>query len=463
MFNAIRGFFMNILNYFRTYSIEQVTGIKTAVTGEMLLKIELWQAMAKGTAPWNDKAKSCGIVQQVSGKLSMLVSREISLQVENEAIEPAMLHLDKNVTKIVEYIVTMGGAVVRPVFASGKLQHEALSLGFYLPTKYDFDGTLTGAVLLKQFDENKKNYLLTENHDFTNGTHRVECKLFEITNGAFRNVALTAAEQTAEITPVYEWQNVKRPMIIEFRNPATNKVDGSNVPVSMLSGIENIIEDADRQYERMNWEQIAGEKKIFADRDMFQKRQKRNGEETETKLKPEMHRLITMIEGDGSQNGEKIKEFSPALRTNEQKEMLQQIFRRIELAMNIGKGSLSDMESVTQTATQYSGGRSELFAIVDRLEDEIETKYKECAEVFAHMAAAYGLGNNNSNIEVAWNDEMTRKDITAAKTMAINEVNAGIRNKWEYRQEFFNEDEATAKANVPEETQADFTPGFFGA
>lgn len=462
MFNKIRGFFMNILNMFHSYSIEDVTGINTAISNEMLQKIELWQNIAQGVAPWNKKAKSCGIVQQLSGKLSMLVSREISLQVENKTIENVMQHLDKNITKIVEYIAIMGGAIVRPVYTNNKLQYEALSLGSYLPTCYDFDGTLTGAILLKQFEDNGKKYLLTENHNYSNNTHKVECSLYENKNGVLNKVSLTSCNSTKDITPVYEWQNVQFPMIVEFRNHSVNLVDGSNVPVSMLCGIENIIKDADEQYERMNWEQESGEKRIFADRDLFQRRQIRNGESVTTELKPELNRLVTMIDGDGLQNNDKIKEFSPILRTNEQKEMLQQIFRRIELSMNIGKGSLSDMESVTQTATQYTGGRSELFAIVDRLESEIETKYKMLANIFAYMAKAYGLGENNANITITWNDDTTRKDIVTAKTMALNEINAGVRNKWEYRKEFFNEDENTAKQNVPEEKQKDFTPSIFG-
>lgn len=52
--------------------------------------------------------------------------------------------------------------------------------------------------------------------------------------------------------------------------------------------------------------------------------------------------------------------------------------------------------------------------------------------------------------------------MTAAKTMAINEINAGIKNKWEYRRDFYGEDEQTAKANTPEEPIAE-NPFNFGA
>ena len=120
------------------------------------------------------------------------------------------------------------------------------------------------------------------------------------------------------------------------------------------------------------------------------------------------------------------------------------------------------MESVQQTAEQYNGGRKKLYALVDQIEDEIETKYRQCADVLAHMAAAYRLGTNNSKITITWNEDATRKDMTAAKHLAMQEISAGVKNKWEYRWDFYGEDEAQAKANAPiEPVPAD--PFNFGA
>ena len=102
---------MNILNLFRSYTIEQITGIETNITGEMYERISLWADMVAGHAPWNDKAPPCGILDQIAGRLNNLVSREIGLEVENEAIVPPMYHLNDNVDKVVEYITLLGGCV----------------------------------------------------------------------------------------------------------------------------------------------------------------------------------------------------------------------------------------------------------------------------------------------------------------------------------------------------------------
>jgi A118 family predicted phage portal protein len=460
MFEQIRGFFMNILNYFHTYKIEELPGIETNITAEMYRKITLWAGMMSGHAPWNAEAKPCGILPQIAGRLNYFVTREIGLDVKNEAIKKPMEHLNKNIDKIVEYIVLMGGGLLRPIYAQNKLQYEIIPLGNYLPTQYDFDGTLTGAIVLKQIVTPKKNYLLCESHNYDGLKHNVELKLYENESGILRQVPLTSCKQTAELTPKYSWIKCGRPMIVEFRSHQINKIDGSNIPVALIDDAIDLIEKADKQFARMDWEQEAGEKRIFADRDMFAKRISRNGEIETVVMSKTLNKLVQKIDGDGSGNGEKIHEYSPELRTTAQNEYLQQIFRRIELTLNVGKGTVSDAESVQQTATQYSGGRQELFAIVDKIEDEIAAKYEDTALVFAYMAAAYGVQGaprGNARPEelytIKWNDDQTRKDIQQAKQTALQEISAGVLNKWEYRRDFYGEDEATAKANVPPEPE----------
>lgn len=445
---------MNILNYFHTYKIEDLTG-------DMYKRIMLWADMMSGHAPWNIEARPCGILPQIAGRLNYFVTREIGLDVENEAIKKPMKHLNANIGKVVEYITFTGAGLLRPIYAANKLQYEIIPLGNYLPTKYDFDGTLTGAIILKQIITTKKAFILCEIHDYDGISHKVTNKLYENTDGNLRQVPLTACEQTAEITPEYTWNNCGRPMIIEYRSSVTNKIDGSNVPVALINDAVDLIEKADRQFARMDWEQEAGEKRIFADRDMFTKRTSRNGETDSVVLSKSLNKLIQKIDGDGSGNGEKIHEYSPELRTTAQNEYLQQVFRRIELTLNVGKGTVSDAESVQQTATQYSGGRQELFAIVDKIEDEIAEKYEATALVFAYMAAAYGLPDAPAGTAkpeelytIKWNDDKTRKDIQQAKQTALQEISAGVLNKWEYRRDFYGEDEAAAKANVPPEPAA---------
>lgn len=458
MFEKLRGFFMNILNYFHTTKLEEITGIDANISAEMYRRISLWADMMRGKAPWNKEAPACGILPQIAGRLNYFVKREITLDIKNEALEKPLKHLNKNIGRVVEYITLLGGGLLRPIFAANKLQYEIIPLGNYLPTQYDFDGTLNGAIILKTIAEKKRQFILCEIHSYDGLNHNVKSKLYEETDGTLRPVPLTACAQTADITPEYIWKNCGRPMIIEFRSNVTNKIDGSNVPVALIDAAVDLIERADEQFARMDWEQEAGEKRVFADRDMFTKRKLKNGDTDEVILGATLNKLLVKIDGDGSADGSKIHEYSPELRTEAQEKYLQAIYKRIEQTINIGKGTVSDAEQLQQTATQYTGGRQELYAIVDDIEDEIAAKYADAAEVFAYMAEAYQLDGapkaqheTDELYTIKWNDDQTRKDIIQSKQIAMQEISSGVLNKWEYRRDFYGEDEATAKANVPPE------------
>ena len=56
MFDKVRGFFMNILNYFRTKNIEDLIGADINISSKMFERITLWADMMSGDAPWNAEA-----------------------------------------------------------------------------------------------------------------------------------------------------------------------------------------------------------------------------------------------------------------------------------------------------------------------------------------------------------------------------------------------------------------------
>ena len=452
MFEKIRGFLMNIFSILSGQSVKELTGQHANLSADMYGAIRLCNAVMAHSAPWNKKAPSCGIPDQIAGMLSETVMQEIGLEVANPALQRPLAHLNANLSKIVQYVALTGSALVRPVYANGKLQYDVLQLGSYLPLLYDFDGTLLSCLVFKCIEDPARAdsyFLLVEKQEYSGGAHAVTNTLYRGTGGVLRKARLTDCPQTAGLTEAYTWHNVARPMVIEFRSHVINKIDGSNIPVALVWGAVDLIKAADRQFARMDWEQEAGKKKIFADRDLFARRQAKDGGEAKAKLSPELNDLIVQIDGDGSADGSKIKEFSPELRTSAQAEYFQQVLRRIESALNLGKGSVSNLEGVQQTATQYSGGRKSFYSIVDTLEDEIERKMQDCADVFAHIAAAYGLGSADSTIRIIWNDGL-RKDPLSERQQAMQEVAAGLMGVAEYRMKFYGEDEATARKKAEE-------------
>lgn len=438
MFETIKGWIYKMLG---KEKLQEITGIEINLSNAMKTAIDLWNDMWKGQANWNIENPSCGILDCIAGMVSAPIGEEISVSSKNIKLDNIINHLNENSYKIVSQMAILGGVVLRPIYANSKVQYELLPLGNYLPLSYDFDGTLTSAVILKAIIEGKKQYLLVEQNDYKDNTHVVQSKLYEVKAGTYKNVPLTYCKQTENITESFTWQNVKQPFIVEFRNRAINKIDGSGTPVSLLAGIEHLIKHADTQWGRMNWEQEGGALKVFADQELFRPIQNAKGDSI--KLDADLKKLFVRVNGD---ENTPITIFSPKLRTAEQDLFLQQIFRRIEFASGIGKGSLSDIEDVKMTATQYSGGKKAFYSTIDSMENELTDKYKHVAYIFAYMLSAYENIPFDDEINIEYND-MARQDPQIMKQTDMQEVSVGLMQPFEYRMKHYGEDEKTAKAN----------------
>lgn len=456
IFKQIGAFFMSL---FFKYNVESVTGIKTSVSSVMVNKIDLWNLILQGRAPWNNEAAPSGIVNATVGQIANAVSEEVDIFSDNKKLNEVMHKLNENSKELVQYMIALGGCVVRPVYKNGRLQYEIVRLGNYIPVSYDLDGTLLGCVITKKIDEGDKEFLLLERHNYRNKTHSVTMELYRIKNGSLAKTTLDACTVTAGLTAAYSWDNVEKPFIVEFRNREPNTIDGSNVPCALWQTTENLIEKVDKQFSRLNWEQEGGEMVVFADEDLFKKHQVKKGEKVTKQLSPTLEKLVVKISGNGTSE-EKIQTHAPALRTQAQKDALNEMLRRCEIAWNIGKGTLSDLGEVSQTATQYTGGKKALYTLVDTIESELEQKYKDLAYIFAYMLSAYENVKFNDNLVIKYNDT-ARKDPEAIRRAALEEVMQGIISPAEYRERIFGEDEETAKAKVPEVNAAGSMGGYF--
>lgn len=459
IFNRIGAFFMSLFNQ---YNIESVTEIKTNISGEMLAKIDLWNAILAGRAPWQNEAKPCGVVETVIGKLANSVNEEMEVSSESEKLEIAIKKLNESNKEIIQNIVALGGCIVRPNYKNNKIQFEIIKVGNYIPTRYDLDGLLLACIITKKISDGKNDFILLELHDYNPAahTHTIKNELYKIVGSTLKKTSLDASQITAGLPGGYVYNDVKEPLIIEFRNREPNRVDGSNIPCALWQNTENLIEDADRQYNRINWEQEGGEMRVFADEDLFRDTQN-NGRKGDgfKRLDPRLNKLIVKLSGNGTQE-EKITTHAPALRTDSQINALNEILRRIETTWNIGKGTLSDLSDAIQTATQYRGGSKALYNMIDSLESELEEKYRNVAYAFAYLLALFDDEKFNDEILITYN-EASRKDAEAVRAAALSEVQNNIISREEYRVRVFGEDEATAAAKVPAENVSAGVGGMF--
>lgn len=454
---------MNIPTVYDYMSKGKLPFSSNVLSSELVNYFELWDAIGKGRAPWNEKAHSSGIPLQIANKLVAIIQSEMKIRSEDKSIEGVIKRLDSDLYKIVYYLVVNGGSILRPIFVNGKLQYEILPQGNYFPLTYDYDGTLTSCVILKEFTSRqdigktiRDHYLLTELHSYSKGEHRIENSLYKIGSiGGIKEVGLKATPETEELQEKQSLYTLS-PLITEFKTRKINYITGGNVALPIIAGAEELIKDADEQYSRMLWEQEGGQMRVFADHSLFTKKQVRDGRIVDVKMTQTLNKLVSTFMGDGIGEKAPITIFAPSLRSEAQNTTYQEILKRIELVTNIGKGTISDLEDTQQTATQFMGGRQVLFSLVDNIEDEIEGKIKTAGGVFYELAKLYKLEGVSKGkpqgdlLVVTYNDDQTRKDIVVAKSTSLQELNSGVLLPYEYRMRYFGEDEKTAKEKVGE-------------
>ena len=432
------------------------------VSNVMYNKIVEWNRMLKHETETVKKFGSSGILMDIAKTVSDPINEEVSVVAKNEKLDSVIKKLNEKNVDLVQNMALRGSCLVRPIYANGKTQFEIIPLGNYLPTSYDFDGTLTGAKIIKSVTEKNKEYALVENHVYSGAekTHTVTLELFnKEENGNLKKVSLQSIESTRELAENFVYSNCDCPLMIEFRNRDPNYIDGSNVPVNIFSGDESLISDAEEQYNNFKWEQKAGRTHLFADVDMFKPKQ---GEEENVSLPVELHDVVVKYEGYGT-GDEKIQTVSPTLRTTDQINAFNEILRRIENRCRIGKGSLSNLSEAPQTATQYTGGKATLYHTVDVYESELEEKYLQSAYCFAYLLNLYEDNEFNYDILISYNDA-GRKDPEKVRLAALQEVQNGIISEAEYRMRVFGEDEETALSKVPEKKEnTNSFADYFGA
>ena len=103
------------------------------------------------------------------------------------------------------------------------------------------------------------------------------------------------------------------------------------------------------------------------------------------------------------------------------------------------------MQYVDKTATEIKTSKSRKYNRVTAIQDKLKTCLEDLVAGFAFYN---GLYTSKYEFNCKFNDSILT-DEEAERKQDMADVAAGFMHHWEYRMKWYNEDEATAKANVP--------------
>ena len=293
-------------------------------------------------------------------------------------------------------------------------------------------------------------YHRVERHEFKNGINTVTNKAYRSSsiNDRGTEVSLTEVPEWAELKPKQDIANTEQPLFAYFRIPLGNTIDPTSpLGVSTYSRSVNLIEDADKQYQRFLWEFEGGELAIDASEEAFQK--DKNGKPILPEGKERLFRPNTL--DDVSKSSELFKTFSPSLRDTSLLNGLNAILQKIEFNSGLAYGTLSDPQNVDKTATEIITSKQRSYSTITDIQMALQTAIEDLAYAMDVYATLYNLAPQGAyEVNCVWDDSIV-VDAEAERSRDMNEVRMGLMQKWEYRVKWYGEDEETAKKVIADQ------------
>lgn len=456
-FEALKNFARRIKGMFTNgfmRSVAEIADSSSITSDRMMTAIDLWLEMFGGNAPWlADNHQTLGIPAIVASEVARSVTLEMEMKFSgsqmadflSQQFEPVI----KDIRPSVEYACAGGGLVFKPYIYKDGITTEIVQANAFYPVAFNNAQKITSAYFIYRHWEGKKVYSRLEKHELL-GTH------YKITNKAYVSMVddalgkecdLSEVDEWAEIEPEVNLDNVESPLFAYFRIPIGNTVDmRSPLGVSVYARGVSLIEEADKQFQRLMWEYEGGELAIDASEDAFKHI---NGLPVLPEGKERLFRTNNL--DAATMNGsDLLTAWAPNLRDANYMSGLNRLLIQIEDACCISRGTLSDPSEIAKSATEIKIMKQRSYATITDIQKSLESALDDLAYAMYCLAILYDLcPDGNYEIAYVWDDSIV-VDAEAERIRDQTEVSQGLMLPYEYRMKWYGEDEATAKRKLGE-------------
>lgn len=383
-----------------------------------------------------------------------------------EYLESQYKKLKKQLRKQVEYGIAKGGIVCKPFLVNktsedneGKWQIEFdfIQADAFYPLAFDASGNITEAAFIQTQVDKDAVYRRLEYHKFENNVVTITNKAFKSMNTQTQGdmsgvdlgqeIPLKEVARWKDLEPEVKIKDVLQPLFAYFKMPEANTIDTSSpLGVSGYSRAVKLIKDADMQYSRLLWEYEAGEMAIDIDRDALNFTET-NADGTVSTHAPVLNDLQRRLyrKVDIGVEGDTFQYYSPALRDASYQSGLNLILMRIEDAVALSRGTLSDVNSEARTATELKILKQRSYQANADIQQSLEDWLKEIIYIMNAYCSLYKItpeGDYDVNFE--WDDSII-VDIDTELNKRVTLMREGIMSKLELREWYFGETERQAQ------------------
>lgn len=429
--------------------------VRTVNNPEMQEAVRKWSDLYRNSASWNSgRIISLCLASAISREFSRLVLAETEISAIGDSY--ISLQFEKFRPKlpvIVEQACAMGGIIIKPYLSNGQIYVDTVLPESFFAVDFSED-TITSAVFPEQLVIGKYCYTRLEFHQFD-----PKKKVCVIRNQCYRSNSVDSLGSLCSLSEVPNWngmqevtvlENVDRPLFAYFRMPFANIIDYENpLGISVYENAEDLIRQADAQWERIIWEFESGERAIDATEDIF--RYNQNGKPILPKGRERMFRTYDI------QATEKpfIETFSPEIRDVSLFNGLNRIFQRIEFNCGLAYGTLSDPQTVEKTAEEIRTSKQRSYTQISAIQRNLEFTLENLIYIYNYYSRYFNLSQFDAVLSCVWGDSVL-EDTDKEFQRRLQMVSAGILTKEKFISWYFHCDESQANDYIPQ------SDGLFG-
>ena len=451
-------------------TIQQAEKVETPLSTDMVNALNLWYDLYLNKAHWlNDgQTKSLNLPAFICSEVARSVVIELKWNITgkpkkgeedidaDEIMNPRAEYLKAEFEKLIRVIrlkleqgCAAGGMLIKPYpnLEDGHIYFDyAMDWGLY-PLAFDDDGNLADVIIPDVFQEGKITYTRLERHTVTKDGVR-------ITQRAFKSSVKDSLGTEIELTDVDKWSALQKEALVKdpggplfgwYKVAAANNVEvDSPMGAAVFAKAIDVIQQADVQYSRLLWEYEASEMAIDVDPYVLRPKVGQDGVMEMPKLNKRLFRAVDADKGDRDM----YSVFAPTIRDGSILNGLNQLLIRIEDLSGLSRGTLSDANVEARTATEMKIIKQRTYTTVSDNQAALETCLRDVIRVMDKYATIYNLAPEGEyDVSFEWDDSiLTDTDLQTQERLML--LNAGIISKAEFREWYFGETKAQARAGI---------------
>ena len=433
----IQNVIYNFLNKNR-----EKTNVKVISESEIsteIAKIAHSYDMYLGNAPWVKGGKSSlNLASGIVSELARLTLTEFAL-IYGEApqdlkVKKAFYGFEKRIRQSVEAACATGGVIFKPCFDGNQLGIETILPFNFVPLGFDGNGNINECAFIYRALCGDKKFVRIEEHTRRGGKYVITNKVFS-DDAALIPCSINAVEPWKNICSYCEIEGLSKPLFSYFGIPGNNfgEVNGL-LGVPVFRRAEELIKEADKQFERLIWEFEGGELAIDASEDAF-----RPGKDGKPRLPVGKERLYRTNALDACcSSNELLKVFSPSLRDKSLINGLNRIVMFVEDACGIARGTFSDPSEEAKTATEVRASRQRTYSTVRSIQNALKRAIYDLLDAVNDLSYLYGITVKGGELTVSMGDGVLN-DEESLKQSQREDVKYGILSPEEFKDRWYGE------------------------